>query len=82
MALPLKLLLAAPKGVGLRKTTLQKFTVGGWDPITTLRQLAASVLGPDADESESQKLEVRVRVRVTALLMMTRNNLGESFIAT
>ena len=62
MALPLKLLLAAQKGVGLRKTTLQKFTVGGWDPVTTLRQLVASVLGPDDDEleSESQKLEVRV----------------------
>ena len=49
MAHPLKLLLAAQKGVGLRETTLQKFTVGEWDPVTTLRQLAASVLGPDAE---------------------------------
>ena len=49
MAPLLKLILATQKGVGLRKTTLQKFTVGGWDPVTTLRQLAASVLGPDAE---------------------------------
>ena len=49
MAPPIKLLLAAQKAVGLRKTTIQKFTVGGWDPVTALRQLAASVLGPDAE---------------------------------
>ena len=40
---PVKLFLAARKG----PRVLQKPTAGSWDPATTLRQLAASVLGPE-----------------------------------
>ena len=48
MAPPIRLFLAASNCKGPR--TLQKPTLGSWDPdpATTLRQLAASVLGPDA----------------------------------
>jgi hypothetical protein len=44
MPQPVKLFLAGSKG----PRTLQKYTVGAWDPSTTLRQLGASVMRPDA----------------------------------
>ena len=48
---PIPLFLAARKGPS---NTLQKFTLKPYDPATTLRQLAASVLGPDAEVGHAE----------------------------
>ena len=43
MAPPLALSLAAPSG----SRVIQKCTIGAWDPTITIRQLSASIMGPD-----------------------------------
>ena len=45
MAAPVPLFLAASSSA----RTIQKFTLGAWDPTVTIRQLGASIMGPDVE---------------------------------
>ena len=45
MAPPVPLFLAASSSA----RTIQKYTLGAWDPTVTIRQLGASIMGPDVE---------------------------------
>ena len=47
MAPSIPLFLAASSG----PRTIQKFTLGAWDPTVTIRQLGASIMGPTVEDA-------------------------------